>query len=178
MKEPDINTTRPGHGDCPAAVLPSTKVVDLSNIYLFKTAMVPVLESSERMDVPSRPRRTGHGYFNHPAPSLTPQLVHHPKDRNIHLHRSHWRRISIYTHYSTIEGGIGGGCRWFWRERWNLEIGVSTGYYSDRWTNGSVWRTEKGFRFLPRVFLPITVFPQPPKGVGGTGTSSNPIDPE
>ena len=54
-----------------------------------------------------------------------------------------------YTHFSTIGGGAGGGYRWFWRQRWSLELGLTVGYFEDQWTSRSAWRTEKGIRLIP-----------------------------
>jgi hypothetical protein len=54
-----------------------------------------------------------------------------------------------YTRYSKIEGGVGGGYRWFWHSRWSLELGLTVSYLEEHWTSNFAWRTEKSISFGP-----------------------------
>jgi hypothetical protein len=54
-----------------------------------------------------------------------------------------------YTHYSKIEGGVGGGYRWFWHSRWSLELGLTIGAGNQNWTSNAVERTEHDVFFTP-----------------------------
>lgn len=54
-----------------------------------------------------------------------------------------------YTHYSRRQGGLGAGYRWLWHQRWSLELGLTVGVGTQRWSNAAATRTEHDIFLAP-----------------------------